>query len=154
MMCLKPPWCPLGRGWLRSWRECNGTIQHLKSVLAFGWQMEWNEMVTQKRIFPINSKFIHSNKLVVYAFLCAKITPYSHTSLILLWLFVLNSFHACSHLLFLESSTFYSPMKHMNKTNSFYCSSQTKYKDGINLPDSTFYLVPKPSTPYREATHI
>ena len=32
--------------------EWNGTVPHLEPVLVFGCEMEWNEVVPQKGIFP------------------------------------------------------------------------------------------------------
>jgi hypothetical protein len=65
-------------------------------------------------------------------FLYAKATSHSLISSILLQLILLNSPHACSHLLFPESAPFHSPTEHKNGTNPFYILAQTKHKNGTN----------------------
>jgi hypothetical protein len=44
--------------------ERNGIVPHLELISVFSWKMEWNEVVSQKRIFPPNPKCTYSSKSV------------------------------------------------------------------------------------------
>jgi hypothetical protein len=44
--------------------EHNGIVPHLELIPVFSWKMEWNEVVPQKRIFPLDPECTHSSKLV------------------------------------------------------------------------------------------
>jgi hypothetical protein len=44
--------------------ECNGMVPHLDLIPVFSWKMERNEVVPQKRIFPLDPEHTHSSKSV------------------------------------------------------------------------------------------
>ena len=48
---------PLGCVRFENVKERNGTVPHPEPVLAFGCKLEWNEVVPQNGIFPLDPEY-------------------------------------------------------------------------------------------------
>jgi hypothetical protein len=128
-------------------------VPHLHSVPMFSWEMEWNDVVSQKRIYPLDLECTHTSELVesfrssmlkspMLTYLLYSLTTFSakHISCILTY--------SIPRICFLPLSN---QTREWNQPIISFSSNQTQGWNQTVHPkwnyDVTFYLVPKPNTP-------